>query len=438
MLAVSAAVLTAGPSRAQYPNPNPATQPESPSPGISLDRPRFSADATIQPGESGEPEIRIDFRFARGELLFERRPDGFHNAYEVRVILSKEKGHQQVAGDAFTRELKVARYSETNIQGDDLYEQITFQLPPGKYIAEAFLTDLTAERTSSTSLPIEVPGGGGDIWITDLSLGTARADSTGASRGAYDPNPSRHYVDDVQRLVATGEIVDNRPASAPDSIYKLHYRVVSDVDPDLARGDTAIVRVGARTRFVIRPRLGILNAGTYRFVLELTGPTLPAKGKKKATPIRREKEFTVEQSAANAALDPRTSIEVLRYIALDWEKDEIDKLRTEEDRRSFWVAFWQRRDPSPDTPQNEAMDEFYKRVRYADQHFGSGGAGWKTDMGRIYIQYGQPDEIVRNPFRFDGPPEEIWYYYHDRKTFYFIDQDGFGRYELDPRRTTSQ
>jgi len=84
----------------------------------------------------------------------------------------------------------------------------------------------------------------------------------------------------------------------------------------------------------------------------------------------------------------------------------------------------------------EARDEFYKRVTYANQHFSAGTQGWRTDMGRIYIKYGQPDEVVRNPFRFEGPPEEIWYYYRARYTFFFVDRDGFGRYEIDDSRST--
>ena len=43
------------------------------------------------------------------------------------------------------------------------------------------------------------------------------------------------------------------------------------------------------------------------------------------------------------------------------------------------------------------MNEFYRRVQYANQHFGVGGQGWTTDMGRVYIQKGQPDEVVRSP-----------------------------------------
>jgi hypothetical protein len=57
-------------------------------------------------------------------------------------------------------------------------------------------------------------------------------------------------------------------------------------------------------------------------------------------------------------------------------------------------------------------------------------------MGRIYIKYGQPDEVVRSPFNIDRPPEEIWYYYQDRHTYYFVDKDGFGRYELDIIRSS--
>src|SRR5258705_11012339 len=72
----------------------------------------------------------------------------------------------------------------------------------------------------------------------------------------------------------------------------------------------------------------------------------------------------------------------------------------------------------------------FRSVQYANQHFATGGPGWKSDMGRIYIVFGRPDEVVRNPFNFDRPPEEIWYYYRDRRTFVFVDRDGFGRYEL--------
>jgi GWxTD domain-containing protein len=437
-LAAPLAPPLAGRAVAQYPSPVPAAPPEAPSPGISQTRPRFSADAIVQPGDSGAPEVRIDYRLARSELLFERTPTGYRASYEIRVIFMREKGKKEVAGDANTRDLRVARYAETQAQGDDIADHLTFRMPPGKYLVEVLLTDLNAERTSSTTLPVEVPGvAAGQIWLTDLYLGTVERDSTGntGQRASLVPNPSRSFGDELPRFAAGGEIVDNRPAGAPDSVYQLSYRILNELQVSVAHGDTSIARRGPRTAFLIRPTFGPLQPGSYRFVLELSSPLLPAKGQKKATPIRREKSFTVVPSAASATVDLKTTLEVLRYIANDDELKEMDRLRTDEERRAFWEAFWQRRDPLPETPRNEGMEEFYKRVRYADQRFGVGGPGWKTDMGQIYIVYGQPDEIVRNPFRFDGPPEELWYYYQARKTFVFVDRDGFGRYELDRDRS---
>ena len=436
VLAVTAptAPPLAGRALAQYPSPVPGAPPEAPMPGISMARPRFSADAIVQPGDSGAPEVRIDYRLARSELLFERTPTGYRASYEVRVIFMTAKGKKEVAGDAHTRELRVARYAETQAQGDDIADHLIFRMPPGKYLVEIALTDLNAERPSSTTVPVEVPGvAQGQIWLTDLSLGTVEKNA--ASGAILVPNPSRSFGDELPRFAAGGEIVDNRAAGAPDSVYQLSYRILNDLQVIVAPGDTSIVRRGSRTAFLIRPGLGPLEPGSYRFVLELSSPLLPTKGQKKATPIRREKPFTVVPSAASATVDLKTALEVLRYIATDAELTEMDRLRTPEERRAFWDAFWQRRDPLPETSRNEAMEEFYKRVRYADQRFGVGGPGWKTDMGQIYIVYGQPDEIVRNPFRFDGPPEEIWYYYQSRKTFVFLDRDGFGRYELDRDRS---
>ena len=430
MLAVAAptAPPLAGPALAQYPSPVPVAPPEAPMPGISMTRPRFSADAIVQPGDSGAPEVRIDYRLARSELLFERTLTGYRASYEVRVIFRTTKAKKEVAGDAHTREFWVARYAETQAQGDDIADHLIFRMPPGKYLVEINLTDLNAERPSSTTVPVEVPGiAEGQIWLTDLYLGTVEKNAA--------PNPSRSFGDELPRFAAGGEIVDNRAAGAPDSVYQLSYRILNELQVSVAHGDTSIVRRGSHTAFLIRPGLGPLEPGSYRFALELSSPLLPTKGQKKATPIRREKPFTVMPSAASATVDLKTALEVLRYIATDAELTEMDRLRTPEERRAFWEAFWQRRDPLPETSRNEAMEEFYKRVRYADQRFGVGGPGWKTDMGQIYIVYGQPDEIVRNPFRFDGPPEELWYYYQSRKTFVFVDRDGFGRYELDRDRS---
>src|SRR6267378_6195248 len=79
-----AACLSSGTGAAQYQNPGSPSQPEAPTPGTSPDRPRFSVDATLQLGETGQPTVRLDYRMSRSELLFEKRtpPAGYHAAYE--------------------------------------------------------------------------------------------------------------------------------------------------------------------------------------------------------------------------------------------------------------------------------------------------------------------------------------------------------------------
>ena len=413
---------------------------ETPVPGISALRPRFSVDATIQPGEGGAPEVRIDYRLARTELLFERNSSGYRAAYEVRVIFSHSKRGRQEVGDLFQRELTVATYGETRIMGQDVVDHVAFTVPPKKYVVEVAITDLVAERISGTSFELTVPAQPvGQLWFTDLSLGSlsGRSADSASLRSRLDPNPSRRYSDDVGDLAVYGELVDARPSAAPEERYKIEYRVENGFAEAAFRADTTIARAGTRTPFLLEPHLSRLTPGAYRFVVELKSPLEAPPGKKKAIPVRREKAFDVEPSLASLAADPRTSIEVLACIVTQAEQREINDLKTEDQKRAFVEAYWKAQDPTPGTPRNERLDEFSARVRYATQQFGAGIPGWKTDRGCIYIRHGKPDEIVRNPFNFDRPPEEIWYYYRMGKTYFFVDEDGFGLYELDHSRSSS-
>ena len=68
-------------------------------------------------------------------------------------------------------------------------------------------------------------------------------------------------------------------------------------------------------------------------------------------------------------------------------------MATNEEREQFIEAFWQRRDPTPDTVENEFKEEHYRRIAYANERFSSGIPGWRTDRGRIYIMWGKPDQL---------------------------------------------
>jgi GWxTD domain-containing protein len=96
------------------------------------------------------------------------------------------------------------------------------------------------------------------------------------------------------------------------------------------------------------------------------------------------------------------------YIITDEERAVFKKLATDEEREQFIEQFWLRRDPTPDTVENEFKEEHYRRIAYVNEHFASGFAGWKTDRGRTYILYGPPDEISGQPMggMYERPPEQ--------------------------------
>jgi GWxTD domain-containing protein len=96
------------------------------------------------------------------------------------------------------------------------------------------------------------------------------------------------------------------------------------------------------------------------------------------------------------------------WIITDEERAAFKQLSNDEERDNFIEAFWQRRDPTPDTEENEYKEEHYRRIAYANEHFASGVPGWRTDRGRIYIMYGPPDETDSHPSggTYERPIEE--------------------------------
>ncbi|HEX4748553.1 MAG TPA: GWxTD domain-containing protein [Bryobacteraceae bacterium] len=96
------------------------------------------------------------------------------------------------------------------------------------------------------------------------------------------------------------------------------------------------------------------------------------------------------------------------YIITDEEKKAFKQLKTDDERQTFVENFWARRDPTPDTEENEYKEEHYRRIAYSNDHYASGIPGWKTDRGMIYIKYGAPDEIDSHPSggSYERPIEE--------------------------------
>jgi len=142
--------------------------------------------------------------------------------------------------------------------------------------------------------------------------------------------------------------------------------------------------------------------------------TAPAQAGDQSDPLKRS--LTQEQKKKNSkALKQELSgtykkwlKEDVVYIITPEEVSAFKALSNDEERDQFIENFWLRRDPTPDTPENEYKEEHYRRIAYANEHFGAGLPGWKTDRGRIYIIWGAPDQIESHPTggTWDRPQEQ--------------------------------
>src|SRR5262245_1770337 len=140
--------------------------------------------------------------------------------------------------------------------------------------------------------------------------------------------------------------------------------------------------------------------------------------------------------------------EDVSYIITDEERKAFKMLKTDEERDQFIEQFWLRRDPDPDTPENEYKDQYFERIQYANEKFASGIPGWRTDRGRIYITFGKPDEIESHPAggAYQRPswegggststyPFETWWYRYIEGIgsdieIEFVDPSGSGEYRI--------
>jgi GWxTD domain-containing protein len=140
--------------------------------------------------------------------------------------------------------------------------------------------------------------------------------------------------------------------------------------------------------------------------------------------------------------------EDVRWIITDQELQAFKSLGNDEERDQFIEQFWLRRNPNPDSPENEYREQHYQRIAYANEHFAAGKPGWRTDRGHIYIAYGKADSIDSHPSggSYERPmeegggntstfPFEVWHYRYlegigDNIDVEFVDSCMCGDYHM--------
>lgn len=183
--------------------------------------------------------------------------------------------------------------------------------------------------------------------------------------------------------------------------------------------------------FIPLTKPSLLNQGRYFVRVVALKPKLFSDSLFKESEILSiaERGFEFNPSITNLVItNLDKSIRQLKYVAYQNDIDYINEGKTYEEKLKRFLEFWKKLDPTPSTEFNEAFEEYYQRVYYANNAFKSYIEGWQTDRGMVYIVLGPPATIqTQSDFTYNRT-YEIWNY--TTKTFIFVDYSGFGDYRL--------
>jgi len=352
-------------------------------------------------------------------LTFVKESDNRYRAsYEINVVFYNEQ-KEPIAEKSDTRKIIVHTFEETNLRTNPWYHQFDISLPPGEYQYEIQLYDFESDHALVRRNKIKLRDFQRNrIHLSDLIFAD-QINCDDVSQG-LKPNLSKLFVDRRSAMAAVWEIYPPVQTDSLTLIYSLYDsrggRVFGQTEL-LGAAKKAIIKCISLKEHIKRP-------GDYYLLVKAQA------GKQVAT---ERQKFTVQwRTLPSQQQDLDLAIRQLALIVKARELSAMKKASGAEKKR-LYDEFWEKRDPTPGTPENELKDEFFRRVDFANRNFAEpsvGLDGWETDRGRVYIQNGPPDAIEKEPVEINMPTAEIWYYARLDKRYIFSDRDGSGHYRL--------
>ena len=371
---------------------------------------RFYAQSVCYRGGTDKQRLELSYAMGFDQLQFLGDSTGYRGGFTLSVIAFDRQGNQ-MAGDSWERRISARDYPSTQRHDSIISGSVDLNLAPGQYRLVVSCNDANSQRSGTLDVSAIVPSFSGACTFSGIAL-------LRAAHGDTLPWPLARYGDIAAPLIAECEVYCQRPGS-----YELAVALWSLDDRRTVWQRRQRQVLDQRTTLRLAVPADSIVSGSYELQLTITDDSGAMAGQARCNVI-------IDNATLLTESDYQYKIDQLRYLARNRELDSLKKA-TGGQRDSLWVKFWRDRDPTPGTDRNEARDEYYGRVQYANQHYTSGiKPGWRTDMGQIYIRYGPPDDIERHPFDPDVPAYEVWYYYASNRKFIFNDLQGFGEYRL--------
>ncbi|MBM4159572.1 MAG: GWxTD domain-containing protein [Ignavibacteria bacterium] len=379
------------------------------------------AYASNQPQKS---RIEAYVQVSHEEIRFLKEGDYYVARYEVTLSIYTT-AQQLVHERLWSVEVRVADFSQTTSNRVYNLTQRSLDVDPGTYQITVRVRDQESQKSAQIRRSLMVTDFAKDpLSLSDIML-VSRL-TTDGERKTIVPIISGN----VNRI-SDGFFVFFE-AYAPPAIDTLDitWKILNLKKSEVFKRNEPEAVTGKRSQVFLKVDDLNLPMGSYFLTVDAVpaGDAAEAHRGLKATTSRT---FTVRSiDLPVAILDLDKAIDQLIYIARESELSYIREEADDTERRKRFLEFWSKRDPDPQTPRNELMEEYYARVEYANQNFKSYVEGWRTDMGMVFIRFGPPENIERHPFELNSKPYEIWYYYQLNRQFIFVDESGFGDYRL--------
>jgi GWxTD domain-containing protein len=380
----------------------------------------FDLDVRIDYSKKEEAELICVYSIAYDQLRFIKSGESYTSRFDFSFIIYDDDG-SQVTGDVW-RHRVVAQDYETTTSFETAYSGTErFDLGVGEFEYVATVTDINSGETGKIESKLEIEDmSHGYFGLSDPVFERAATPSDSAESMDFVPNPSHSYDEVHGRMRMTFYLYG--PDNPEPVSYEISIVVTNDLDEEVFSILDTLDQQGWRSSYTEEVLVAAWAVGSYGIEIEATeltkGETETARG-----------SVEVLTSLADWDVGYSDMLEKIEYIASRQEMSELEDSPPEERRRK-WKEFWKKRDPTPETARNEYQIEYFRRIRYANERFTTFVEGWKTDMGRIYIQYGDPDMVDSEAVGSTMKSWEIWYYYSLRTRFIFVDEMGFGEYEL--------
>ena len=382
-------------------------------PNKDLTLPDFAFVGLTEPlADKENVKVSVHVKIPYTELQFVRFNEDFLARYEIGVDISDNK-KERIAGLIWRDSLLLSSYQDTRKTENTVLTAKQFEVPAGELRIAVRVTDLYTKKTRILKDKVDHS----KMYAGPISLGNIMI-MENAPGGSNELLMDEAFYEIMDTLRFKARLIGDK---AP---YKVWYELKVMEEPKLK--ETVVLNhrgaIDSLLSFVVP--LSNMHYSNYSLYLYAEDGN--------ENKVVTKTNFRLRIKGINFDVgDLDEAVKQLAYIA-DEQDIRAILAETGDAELEKFTGFWANLDPTPGTPENELMEEYYRRVAFSIEAFTVMQEGWRTDRGMIYILFGPPDEIHRGSFEIDQKPYQIWDYYRVGKQFVFRDETGFGNYRLDP------